>query len=143
MYLQINGCTHYVETYGQGDPIMFLHGLYMDHTIWLKQVDNFSKFHQVILYDQRGHGKTEKGDRKVTFLQLADDLKEIADVLQLNSPVLVGYSTAGAIVLNALSRYPKLAKQAVVTGAFADMRGDICSSTKRLGLSVRRKNGNV
>lgn len=139
MIVNVNHCPHYVEIYGTGDPIIFLHGLYMDHTIWVQQVIKFAKTNQVILYDQRGHGRTEKGEQNVTFNQLADDLNELVHKLEVSSPTLIGYSTAGAIVLNTLTRYPNLAKNAVVTGAFVDMKGLYIYINQRIGLFSTKK----
>ena len=52
----------YVETHGNGQPILFLHAGNMDHRMWLDQVKAFEKTYRVILLDLRGCGATVDGD---------------------------------------------------------------------------------
>ena len=52
-----NGQIYY-EVAGSGDPIVFVHGFTLDHTMWKPQIEHFSKNYQVIAYDVRGFGKS-------------------------------------------------------------------------------------
>ena len=78
MLQKINGVELFVESYGQGEPVILVHGLTADHHSmenigeWLK--DDY----QVILYDCRGHGQSEK-PAHYTLMDHAQDLLGIMD----------------------------------------------------------------
>jgi aminoacrylate hydrolase len=91
-----DGCNLYYEVHGRGAPIMFVAGLGGVSSYWKPQVQAFSASHQVIVYDQRGSGKS---DHKVveSIEQMADDTLAILDELNLETVHFVGHSTGGAI----------------------------------------------
>ena len=55
MRTKVNGIELYYERYGNGKPIVFSHGWLDDCLVWKSQVEVFSKYHDLILYDLRGH----------------------------------------------------------------------------------------
>lgn len=58
----VNGIRLHYETYGAGQPLVFLHGMTLDSREWDEQVAAFRDRYQVITYDQRGHGRSESPD---------------------------------------------------------------------------------
>lgn len=87
-----------VECAGSGDPIMFVHGFPLDHSMWRSQIDEFSKTHTVIAPDLRGFGQSEDSAGAVSMEQFADDIAALLDQLGIEEPVtLCGLSMGGYI----------------------------------------------
>lgn len=96
--LELNQHPHYYEAVGDGRPMIFVHGAFVDARMWDPQWSHFSKQHHVVRYDLRGHGKTGPSDLKTyTIGTFGDDLHELIRMGQLNRPILVGISLGGMI----------------------------------------------
>ena len=67
----------YYEIAGAGDPLLFIHGLGSSHRDWEPQVAFFSRHYQVITYDVRGHGKSDKPKGPYSVSQFAADAAEL------------------------------------------------------------------
>jgi pimeloyl-ACP methyl ester carboxylesterase len=99
-YFYHNGVNFYYEVQGEGVPVVFSHGLGGD----LSQVSELlGTLPQVklVLYDNRGHGKTSgKTDpSKLTFLTMADDVAALLDQLKISTAVVGGVSMGAGIAL--------------------------------------------
>jgi pimeloyl-ACP methyl ester carboxylesterase len=106
-YITVNNHKLWYEEQGYGIPFIFVHGGFVDSSMWNPQIKYFSQSYRVITYDIRGHGKTGVTDRKKYSVTLyADDLKEFLDALNLEKPVICGLSLGGMIVQSFASRYP-------------------------------------
>ncbi len=64
--VQANGLTINYEVHGAGEPLLLVNGLADDLTSWAYQVEPFSSRYQVIIFDNRGIGRTDKLDRRTT-----------------------------------------------------------------------------
>lgn len=100
----INDLVVYLYGNNESKPILFVHGFPFDHSMWQRQVDDFSKDYQCISYDIRGLGESPAGDGQFTMESFIDDLETILDELKLNKPILCGLSMGGYISLRALER---------------------------------------
>lgn len=101
-----NGVPHYYEISGQGMPLVFVHGGFVDSRMWEPQVHVFSDRYQVLRYDLRGHGRTGRtGDPKYTIDLFADDLKALLDALGLQRVILCGLSLGGMVAQSFAVRY--------------------------------------
>lgn len=106
-YTRIHDLDHYTEQAGEGVPIVFVHGAFVDSGMWDLQWNEFSKKYRVIRYDLRGHGKTGSSERKQYSMGLfADDLKELMDSLELDAPIICGLSLGGMIAQDFAVRFP-------------------------------------
>jgi len=98
----------YYEVSGDGKPIVFIHGAWISHKLWLSQRDFLVKLgYQVILYDVRGHGKT--GPSKLNYYSIelfAGDLYEFLEGINLQKPVICGLSMGGMIAQCYGAQYP-------------------------------------
>eukprot|EP01117_Protostelium_nocturnum_P002026 TRINITY_DN1267_c0_g1_i2.p1 TRINITY_DN1267_c0_g1~~TRINITY_DN1267_c0_g1_i2.p1 ORF type:complete len:128 (+),score=16.93 TRINITY_DN1267_c0_g1_i2:307-690(+) len=100
----------YFEDYksecGSGAPVViFCHSLFMDGSMFWNQVINFKRQYRVIVWDQRGHGKTPT-DRPWTFWESADDVIHLMDFLEIKKATLVGISMGGYVVMRVAIKYP-------------------------------------
>jgi pimeloyl-ACP methyl ester carboxylesterase len=88
----------YYEIHGNGSPIVFVHGAWVDYQMWRPQIEYFSKDYKVIVYDVRGHGKTGGSSKKKYTIELfADDLERLITTLKINHPIICGLSMGGMI----------------------------------------------
>lgn len=97
MFVNVNGLKMHYETYGQGHPVVLLHGLGMSEYMWHKQVPAISQKYQAIAVDVRGHGATDAPPGPYTMTMLVADILGLFDELDLVQPVLVGLSMGGGI----------------------------------------------
>jgi pimeloyl-ACP methyl ester carboxylesterase len=105
-----DGAELHVRVYGDPDaqPIVFSHGWTCSADFWFPQINAFAENYQVIVYDQRGHGRSEVGTRPLGPDVLADDLADVlaATVSEDNKAVLVGHSMGGMSVMAWAGNYP-------------------------------------
>jgi pimeloyl-ACP methyl ester carboxylesterase len=98
-----NCTTHtklYCESYGSGDPILFLHGLGGSTYSWRYMIEPFRKTNQVILIDLRGQGNSPKpNDKKYSILEQRDLIYAFILEHKLRKLTLVGNSYGGAVCL--------------------------------------------
>lgn len=95
--IQCNGADLYYEEYGEGQPIMFLHGATAGLRYFEPQLMGLSEDYRTVALDFRGHGRSAKTELGHTMLQYARDLHAVLDQLELDDVVIVGWSM-GAVV---------------------------------------------
>src|SRR5882757_516575 len=77
-YAPVNGIKVYYEVYGEGKPVILLHGAYMTiETNWSQLIPELSKTKKVIAIELEGHGHTPFSDRKLDFAPLASDVEGV------------------------------------------------------------------
>jgi pimeloyl-ACP methyl ester carboxylesterase len=92
-YAEVNGVKIYYEVYGEGEPLVLLHGFYMNHEMWEGWVDDFSKDYKVILVDLRGHGRSTNPSEHFTHRESAKDIYGLMDALQIETFKAMGFSS--------------------------------------------------
>lgn len=98
--------THY-ERRGDGPPVVFVHGAFVDHTQWNPQLDALADAYTVVAYDVRGHGHTGGSACETYSIELfAEDLAALVATLDLDRPVVCGLSLGGCIAQVYAERYP-------------------------------------
>ncbi len=85
------------EAKGQGDPLLFVHGLGSCIEDWQPQIDYFSHFYHTIAFDLRGHGQSEKPYQSYSVPGFAKDTLDLLDALKIDSCHMVGLSLGGMI----------------------------------------------
>jgi len=89
--------TYYqFNKYNKNDPIIFIHGIGLNHRIWDQQINYFKKYN-TILYDLIGHGKTPLNKKQITMKDFSKQLLKLADSLNINKFHLVGFSLGSLI----------------------------------------------
>lgn len=91
-YLECNGADLYVEDYGEGRPIVFVHGVMTSLRFFEPQLADLSNDYRTVAFDCRGHGRSEKTELGHTVAQYARDLHVLLERLDLDDVVLVGWS---------------------------------------------------
>lgn len=120
--VESSGASLWVETYGTGPPVVWIHGGAgnMDHRSWLPWIMPLAKSYTLVVYDRRGHGRSSNADPDTCRLDVfVEDLEVLRQALQLDRPVLVGHSAGGYIALLHALQYPDAAGALAVIGATA------------------------
>lgn len=116
--VEANGVETYYEDYGEGRPLVVLHGAFADHQVWAEQLRPLSDEYRVIPYDLRGHGKTGESDRDAYIVKMyADELAAFVDALGLERPVVLGHSLGGMVGYAFAEEYPDKLSALITVGA--------------------------
>ncbi|MFO7671092.1 MAG: alpha/beta hydrolase [Bacteroidales bacterium] len=116
-YLKVNGINLYYETYGEGNPLLLIHGNGGTIKNMGYQIEYFSDKYKVIIPDCRGRGKSELNTDSLTFEQITNDLILLLDNLGIDSCDLIGWSDGGIIGLLMGMNYPDRTKKIIAMGA--------------------------
>jgi pimeloyl-ACP methyl ester carboxylesterase len=113
----INGVKLYYEIYGNGDPLILLHGNGGNIEGLKYQIEYFSKQYKVVALDCRGRGKSELGGETLTYMQMTQDVVALMDHLSLTSAYIIGRSDGGIIGLMLGIYFPDKVKKIAAFGA--------------------------
>lgn len=102
-----DGAKIYYEDYGEGQPILLVHGWLCSSRFWRKNVPDLGNEFRVVTLDLRGHGNSCKAMTGHTIRQYACDVREITEHLGLREIVLVGWSLGGPVVLSYYEQFVK------------------------------------
>jgi pimeloyl-ACP methyl ester carboxylesterase len=101
--VKARGLTVHVQRLGRGPgTVVFVHGLVMDNlsSFYFTLANPVARFADVVLYDLRGHGKSERPPAGYAVPELVQDLDALLDALDVRTPVhLVGNSFGGLLAL--------------------------------------------
>ena len=95
--VKVNDINLYYEKTGQGEPVLFIHGLGSSTGDWESQVKEFSKNYQVVALDLRGHGQSDKPAGPYSMSLFASDTVGFLKALGIKSAHIVGISLGGAV----------------------------------------------
>ena len=97
-YVVNDGARIYYATFGHGPPVILLHGGFGNTEVWGNQVPALTRAgYQVVAIDSRGHGRSSRDERPLTYELMASDVVAVMDQLILPRAAVVGWSD-GAIV---------------------------------------------
>jgi pimeloyl-ACP methyl ester carboxylesterase len=115
-YIEANGLRVYYEVYGEGEPLLLIHGGTATCRSWTSHLPAFGQHFQVFAPDSRGHGRTDNPTGKLGYRVMADDVAALVGALGLQRPLVLGYSDGGQIALELGMRYPGLTRALVLGG---------------------------
>ena len=114
-YAPVNGIKVYYEVYGEGKPIVLLHGAFMTIEMnWGQLIPELSKTRKVIAIELQGHGHTPFSDRKLDFATLASDVEGVMNHLKVDSADVAGYSMGGSVAYQLAIQSPKRVRKLVI-----------------------------
>jgi len=114
-YAPVNGIKVYYEVYGEGKPLVLLHGAFMTIGMnWGQLIPELSKTRKVIAIEMRGHGHTPFSDGKLDLATMASDVDGVMDHLKIESADVVGYSMGGSIAYQLIIQNPKRVNKLVI-----------------------------
>lgn len=116
-YIDVNGIKIYYEIYGEGEPLLLLHGNGGSIEGFVYQIPELSKHFKVIAVDSRAQGRTTDSDSEITYALMASDMSELIDKLGLGKVNVVGWSDGGNIGLELAYAHPEQLLKVVALGA--------------------------
>jgi pimeloyl-ACP methyl ester carboxylesterase len=124
----------YYETYGpvSAQPLLLIHGNGGSIRGMRCQIEHFRQNYRVIAVDSRYHGKTENGNKPLTYELMADDYAALLHYLKLDSVYIIGQSDGAIITLLLAMNHPGSIKKGIAMAP--NLRPD---STAQYGYIVR------
>jgi pimeloyl-ACP methyl ester carboxylesterase len=113
-YAAVNGIKMYYEFYGEGEPLVLIHGGLTTIGEMQGWVQPLAKTRRVIAVEMQGHGRTADTDRPMSFPTMGDDIAALLDQLSIPKADLVGHSFGGASALRAAIQHPDKVRRLVV-----------------------------
>jgi pimeloyl-ACP methyl ester carboxylesterase len=105
---EANGVRLYYEIHGGGEPVVLVHGSWVDATRWRLVVPGLAESFRVLVYDRRGHSRSERPDAPGSVDEDADDLAALLETLDLAPAHVVTNSYGGNIALRLATRRPEI-----------------------------------
>ena len=94
-YALVNGIKLYYESYGEGQPLILLHGNGGSINAFANQIPFFEKYYRVIAVDSRLQGKSGGSSDSISYNLMASDFCALLDYLHLDSVFVLGWSDGG------------------------------------------------
>ena len=94
---KVNGININYTVEGHGEPLVMIMGLGVDQSRWKRQVSAFKKHYQVITFDNRGIGKSDKPEGSYSPKLMAEDTIQLMDFLKIEKAHILGTSMGGLI----------------------------------------------
>lgn len=128
----VNGIGIRYYTYGQGTPLILLHGGLGNSEYWANQIPALAEQFKVVAMDSRGHGGSSRDERPYSYHLMATDVIALMDHLGIDKASIVGWSDGGIIGLDIAINQPERLDRLFAFGAnynVGGLRDDIEGST--------------
>src|SRR3954454_4362318 len=123
-YVDVNGVHMYYETYGDGSPLVLLHGGMLSIDLnFAGLIPTLARKHLVIGVELQGHGRTADTDRAITPAALAGDVVGLLDQLGLDSAHVFGHSMGAGVALELAVNHPSRVRRVVAASASVRREG--------------------
>lgn len=114
-YAPVNGIKVYYEVYGEGKPLILLHGaFYTIEMNWGELIPELSKTRKIIAIEMQGHGHSPFSDRPLSITTLASDVEKLMDYLEIDSADVAGYSMGGSVAYQFAVQSPERLRKLVI-----------------------------
>ena len=122
------------EIEGEGEPLLLVGGWGSDLSMWRLQLPTFRKHFAVIVFDNRGAGKSDKPLGPYSMKEMADDAIGLMDYLKIDRAIVLGYSMGGAIAQEIAINYPQRITKLVLcnTACCADAESGFTDEARKL-----------
>lgn len=121
--VEVNGMQMYYEVSGEGDPLIVLHGAYMNIETMGAIIPKLAQTRKVYALEFQDHGRTTDIDRPITIPNLADDVAAFMDKLGIGKADVFGYSMGAAAGLQLAIRHPDKVNKLVAASVAYDAEG--------------------
>ena len=116
-YIDIDDVKLYYEVYGEGQPLILLHGNGSSIASFSNQIPALSSKYKVYAIDSRAQGRSSDSTKELSYKLLADDIASFIKTLNLSNTNIVGWSDGGNIGIELALAYPELVNKVVTIGA--------------------------
>ena len=136
----VNGINVYYESHGDGFPLVFAYGLGGNTTEWEPQISSFSNRYRFIVWDPRGHGKSDSSTNADQYTQeiFARDLEGLLDHLGIQSAYVGGLSMGAGIATRFTMLYPHRAAALLIIDSASASGKETPQETRRMREEIIR-----
>jgi pimeloyl-ACP methyl ester carboxylesterase len=117
-FLPGNLNLNYLEL-GEGSPVVLIHGMGSDHTVWEGLIPLLKEDYKVIAVDLRGHGLSSKTPGPYSIKVFAEDIHQFLETLNIDQAHFMGHSMGGVILQELAVVYPERFKSLTLISSFA------------------------
>lgn len=123
-YSEVNGMKMYYEIYGEGKPLVLIHGGGSTiQTTFGRVIPMLAKQRKLIAVELQAHGRTGDRASELTFEQDADDVATLLKNLNIHKADFFGFSNGGTTALQIAIRYPEIVNKIVAASALCKRNG--------------------
>ncbi len=115
----------YYEIHGKGEPLVLILGFVMHGSLWGPILDELAREHHVIVFDNRGTGRSDKPETPYTAKTMAGDVVGLLDALGIEKANVFGASMGGMIAQELAINYPERLNNLILGGTFCGIRKGI------------------
>jgi len=112
--VKVGDINMYYEIHGEGEPLLLTAGGGMGLAGWARQTPEFSEKYRVIVFDNRGAGRTDAPDTPYSIEMMADDTAGLLDALGIEKAHILGLSMGGMIAQEFALKYPQRVKSLIL-----------------------------
>jgi len=116
-YVDVNGVKLYYEVYGEGEPLILLHGGIGSINGFQPNIQVYKKFFNVYAFDRSGHGRSHDSGKPFDYKAMANETIHFMNAVGIQAAYMVGYSDGGIIGYHIASLFPDRVKKLVAVGA--------------------------
>lgn len=113
-FANLHGVKISYQVYGNGFPVIFIHGYGAKKEIWKPQVAEMSKRFKLVTFDLRGTGESDRPNIPYTMKMMAEDVNGLAEFLNIKKAHIIGRSFGGMIAQNVSLLYPEKVEKLVL-----------------------------
>jgi pimeloyl-ACP methyl ester carboxylesterase len=135
-YVEVNGFSTFVRRIGAGPPVLLVHALGGSLRGWRKVQSNLAESREVVAYDWRGHGNSDRPVEDYEMGDLGRDLADLVGLLGLDRPCLVGVAAGAGIALQAALDRPGTASGLVLASACSEVSPAVADGMVARGRQV-------
>ncbi|HOZ95485.1 MAG TPA: alpha/beta hydrolase [Niabella sp.] len=123
-YEDVGGLKMYFEIYGEGQPLVLIHGGGSTiHTSFGRVIPLFSRTRQLICVELQAHGRTGDRNTEISFEQDADDIATLLKYLNIEKADFLGFSNGGTTALQIAIRHPQICNKIVAGSVLLKRNG--------------------
>lgn len=122
-YVAVNGVNLYHEIYGNGTPLLYLHGGLGSGKDFRRCIPALRKQFKLIIVDRKGHGRSYDDGEPFSYTAMADSMDAFLTALGVDAAHVLGWSDGGIVALQLAGRYPNRVKKLIAVGANYRLEG--------------------
>ena len=126
MNVVLNEANLYYEIHGRGEPLLMIQGWGMDITGWQFIIEPLSQLFTVLVFDNRGTGRSQVTPGKYTTRQMADDAAALLNHLRIDKAHVLGWSMGGMIAQELALAYPRKVNRLILSASSAKVAAKSC-----------------
>jgi len=120
---QVNGIELAYKTFGQGEPVVLLHGGFGTIEMFGPNIERIAAGRRVIGVDLESHGGSPATSRAMRFETMGDDIATLIRTLGLGRAAIMGFSLGGAVALRTAIQHPDVVSRLVLVSTVYKRRG--------------------